>query len=224
MVEREGAPECRAGDNDTVTEQSGLPRPEGSEGERPMQPGELRATGRRNARLGQTIADMTRSMVVVLVVVGAILLVTWRPQPDPVRAIDPTSTLITARATAGYPVLYPQGLGPGWIPTSARWDLPADAAPDPAWHVGFVTPDEQYAAIGQSETTNPEYVPTQTLGGAPAGAGPQGWQRYENTAAETTRSLVTVVDGVTIVVSGTASWEVLLDLADRLSPTALPAA
>ncbi len=184
----------------------------------------MRATGRRNARLGQTVSDMARSMIVVLVVVGAILLVTWRPQPDAVRAVDPTSTLITARATAGFPVLYPQGLDAGWVPTSARWDLPADAAPDPAWHVGFVTPDEQYAALGQSATTNPEYLPTQTLGGVPAGAGPEGWQRYENTAPETTRSLVTIVDGVTIVVSGTASWEVLGDFAERLSPTAVPTA
>lgn len=188
----------------------------------PAEPGELRATGRRNARLGQTIGDMARSLIVVLVVVGAILLVTWRPQPDAVRAVDPTSALITARATAGYPVLYPQGLGSGWVPTSARWDLPAEAAPDPAWHVGFVTPDEQYAAVGQSRTANPDYIPAQTLGGAPVGDGPQGWQLYENSAPEQTRALVTVVDGVTIVVSGTATFEVLVDLAERLSPTALP--
>jgi hypothetical protein len=130
---------------------------------------ELRPTGRGNSRLGQTIGDMARSMVVVLVVVGAILLVTWRPQPDPIRAIDPTQDLVTARATAGFPVLYPEGLGQGWTPTSARWDLPEAAAPDPAWHVGFVTPDEQYAQLGQSATTNPDYIPAQTFNGVPLG-------------------------------------------------------
>ena len=233
MVDRwEGARTWRTGDNDEVTEQSGEPRlsaaspggnnSETSQVQRPLEPGELRATGRRNARLSQTVSDMARSMIVVLVVVGAILLVTWRPQPDAVRAVDPTSALITARATAGFPILYPQGLTSDWVPTSVRWDLPADAAPDPAWHVGFVTPQEQYAALGQSATTNPEYLPAQTQGGAPAGPGPEGWQRYENTAPEPTRSLVTTVDGVTIVVSGTTSWEVLLDFAERLSPTAVP--
>ena len=185
-------------------------------------PGELRPTGRGNARLGQTIADMARSMIVVLIVVGAILLVTWRPGPEAIRSVDPTEALTAARATAGYPVLYPEDLPDGWVATSARWDLPVDAEPDPAWHVGFVTPQEAYAQVGQSATANPDYLPAQTGGGQPLGEDPAGWQRYESTGPEPTRSLVRIVDGVTIVVSGTASWEVLAGLADRLSPTAVP--
>lgn len=185
-------------------------------------PSALRPTGRANARLGQTVADMARSMVVVLVVVGAILLVTWRPQPEAIRSVDPTEALTAARATAGYPVLYPRDLPEGWVPTSARWDLPVDAEPEPAWHVGFVTPDDAYAQIGQSMTTNPQFLAAQTGGGSLIGEDPPGWQRYESSGSEPTRSLVTVVDGVTIVVSGTASWEVLVDLTDRLSPTAVP--
>ncbi len=188
----------------------------------PQDPTALKLTGRQNSRLGQTVGDMTRSIVIVLVVVGAVLLVTWRPQPDAVKAIDPLPELTSARATAGFEVLYPEDLGDGWVPTSARWDLPDAADPDPAWHVGFVAPGERYVQIGQSATTNPDYLPSQTLGGVPVGEGPAGWQRYETVGDDPTRSLVTVIDGVTLVVSGTASWEVLIDVATRLSPTALP--
>lgn len=188
----------------------------------PADPGALKLTGRQNSRLSQTVGDMARSIIIVLVVVGAVLLVTWRPQPEAIKAIDPLPELTSARATAGFDVLYPEDLGPGWVPTSARWDLPEAADPDPAWHVGFVTPDEGYVQIGQSATTNPAYVPAQTSNGAPVGEGPPGWQRYETSGEDQTRSLVTVVDGVTIVVSGTVSWEVLTDVVARLSPTAIP--
>ena len=188
------------------------------------EPGEVRPTGRPNARLGQTVADMARSLVVVLVVVGAILLVTWRPQPDAVRTIDPTSELIAARATAGFAVLYPADLGSDWRPTSARWDLPESASPEPAWHVGFVTPGEAYVQLGQSVTTNPEYLVDQTGRGQPQPGNDGPWQRYESggSGTDVTRSLVQVVNGVTIVVSGTLQWAELLLFADSLSPTATP--
>jgi hypothetical protein len=198
------------------------PSPPGSTGVSSPQPGELRPTGRGNARLGRTIADMARSMVVVLIVVGAILLVTWRPSPEEIRSVDPTEALIAARATATYPVVYPEGLPEGWTPTSARWSLPEDAAPDPAWHVGFVTPADDYVQLGQSATTNPAYLAGITRGGSPVGEEESGWVRFESSGPQPTRSLVQVVDGVTIVVSGIAPWESLNVLAQRLSPTALP--
>jgi len=209
-------------DNMHVSEQPA----EGATGEHrmasPAEPGELRPTGRPNARLSKTIADMARSMVVVLVVVGAILLVTWRPQPEAIRSVDATEALTAARATAGYPVLFPEDLPQGWVVTSARWDLPLEAEPDPAWHLGFVTPEEAYAQLGQSATTNPAYLAGQTDTGQPTGDEVDGWQRWESSGADPTRSLVRVAEGVTIVVSGTASWEALVDLAQRLSPTAIP--
>ena len=46
-------------------------------------------TGKPNARMGQTVSDMVLSLAIVLGVIGAIMLVTWRPTPDPVREIDP---------------------------------------------------------------------------------------------------------------------------------------
>lgn len=183
-------------------------------------PGELRPTGRPNARLRQTVTDMVRSLALVLGVVAVVLLITLRPQPDPVHVIDPTPTLVAARAQAAYPVLYPAGLDAQWRPTSARWQVTEASMLVPAWHVGFVTPDDAYVQVGQSSTTSAAYVVEQTSGGQPAGASGI-WQRYDT--GNGTRSLVRVDQGVTIVVSGTAEWNVLEDVGGRLSPQALPA-
>ena len=192
--------------------------------EAPGSPGELRPTGRPNARLRQTVTDMVRSLALVLGVVAVVLLITLRPQPDPVRVIDPAPALAAARAAAPYPVLYPAGLSDGWRPTSARWQATEESAPEPSWHVGFVTPGDAYAQLGQSVTQNPAYVREQTLGGQPVGMKSIGatgdWQQYDN--GDGTRSLMRVDAGVTIIVSGTADWGTLEDLAVRLSPQAVP--
>jgi len=184
----------------------------------PVAPGELRPTGKPNARLRQTVRDMVLSLVVVLAAIAVIMLITWRPTPDPVRVIDPTSELTLARAQADYPVLYPADLDVMWRPTSARWEITPASEPDPAWHVGFVTPEDAYAQLGQSATDDESYVAGQVGVARPAGEW-QGWLRYDSADQ---RALVRVDGGVTVVVSGTAPWPTLEGLAERLSPTAVP--
>ncbi len=184
----------------------------------PVVPGELRPTGRPNARLRQTVRDMVISLAVVLASIAVIMAITWRPTPDPVRVIDPTPVLVQARAEADYPILYPAGLDAAWRPTSARWEITPASAPDPAWHVGFVTPDDAYAQLGQSVTEDPSYVGDQIGAAEPAGEW-EGWIRYDSIDQ---RALVRVDSGVTVVVSGTAPWPTLQVLAERLSPTGEP--
>ena len=184
----------------------------------PAEPGELRPTGRSNARLRQTVRDMILSLVVVLAVIAVILVLTWRPAPDPVRVIDPTPALSLARVQADYPVLYPADLDAAWRATSARWEITPSSQPDPAWHVGFVTPDDAYAQLGQSATEDPSYVADQVGIAKPAGEW-DGWLRYDSSDQ---RALVRIDGGVTVVVSGTAPWPTLQLLAERLSPTAVP--
>lgn len=178
-----------------------------------------RPTGRPNARMRKTVVDMVRSLVVVMVVVGAILLVTWRPQPDAVRIVDPQPTLAIARAQADYPVLAPSDLSQEWRPTSVRWQPTEGSLPEVAWHLGVVTPDDQYVQLAQSATTSAGFIPEQTQFGRPVDGGVVGWQRYEVTGAGgvSTRSMVTVVDGVTVIVSGTADWPELEAFASSLS-------
>jgi len=195
---------------------SDAPAPES--GDIAREPGELRPTGRPNARLRQTVRDMVLSLVVVLAAIGAVMAVTWRPAPDPVRVIDPGPVLSLARAQAPYPVLYPADLDGAWRPTSARWEITEESSPDPAWHLGLVTPENAYAQVGQSATEDPAYLTQQVAGATPAGEW-NGWLRYDSVDQ---RALVRIEGGVTAVVSGTAPWPTLQLLAERLSPTAEP--
>lgn len=180
-------------------------------------------TGRSNARLSQTVGDMIRSMVVVLAAVAVILIITLRPQPDPIRVVDYGPALMVARAQAGFPVLAPEGLGPQWRATSARWEPTPASEPDPAWHLGVVTPTEEYLQLGQSATTDADYLPEQTDRGEPVGSVQVGgvtWERYESTDRDGVdrRALVRIVGGVTTVVSGSADWAELEQFTASLRP------
>lgn len=178
---------------------------------------DIQPTGNANPRLRQTVGNMVWSMLAVLALVAVILLITSRARPDAVKVIDYTPELSVARAQADYPILAPVGLSSEWRATSARWQMTEGSTPDKAWHLGFVTPGEQYAQLGESATANAAYIPEQTAGGKPTAtvqAGGFEWQRYENSSSQ--RSLVRIERGVTIVVTGTADWPLLEEFAASL--------
>lgn len=185
----------------------------------PAEPAEIR----EKPRMSRTVRDMVWSLAVVLVVVAAILLVTKRPAPDPIRVVDYAGALAMARAQADYPVLAPVRLGPDWRATSARWEPTAATGSVPAWHLGMIAPDGSYVQVAQAETAagggdDREYVAEQTAGGQAAGTATiagRTWDRRE-AADPAQRSLVSTADGVTVVVTGTAAWDTLEAFAGSL--------
>ncbi|CAB4917129.1 MAG: DUF4245 family protein [Actinobacteria bacterium] len=164
-----------------------------------------RPTGRRNARLGQTVGDMVRSLAVVLAIVGILVLVTYQSQQQEIRTVDVASVAAQAQRQAPFELLTwpaPQGAQA----TSVRWEPTEASGGIPVWHVGYLVDGGEYLQISQSATTEVGFVPEQTAGGQPAGesaTGGQAWQRYETAKR---RSLVSVDGGVTTVVSGTVTW------------------
>lgn len=177
---------------------------------------DIQPTGQRNARMRQTIGDMVRSMLVVLAFVAVLLLVTWRPQPEAVKVIDPSTAITLATTEADFPLQVPQGLTDGWRPTSARWEATEKSSPEPVLHIGYVTPADAYAQVTQSSSISEPYVAEQTFNGRAVGeaviAGIT-WQRWEYGDR---RSLLRLEPGVTTIVSGTASWDELTALATSL--------
>ena len=176
--------------------------------------------------LRQSVGDMLRSMVVVLVVVGAILLVTWRPQPDPIREVPVEPVAIVASAQADFPVLVVDTPHGGQV-TSVRWESTPESDGELVWHVGYVTPEEQYLQLSQSLADSASYLAEQTSDGqvledyanlpaAVQGLTGEGWVPWERADR---RSLVRENDGSTTILTGTASWS---DLADAASHLVLP--
>jgi len=173
-------------------------------------------TGRPNARLRQSIGDMIRSMVVVLVVVGALLAVTWRPQPDAVKVVDIQQVLTVAQMQAAFEPRVPTGIS-GLQPTSVRWEPTAASGDTPVWHVGYVVDGRDYLQVSQSQVGDSNYLAEQTAGGEPGGnVMVQGAPWTVWTSPERV-SLVQQAGGVTTIVSGTVDVSQLEVVARSLS-------
>ena len=127
-----------------------------------------RPTGRRNARLGQTVGDMVRSLAVVLALVGVLVLVTYQSQQQEVRTVDVATVAAQAQRQAPFDLLVwpaPDGAQA----TSVRWQATEGSGGIPVWHLGYLVNGEDYLQISQSATTDVRFVPEQTAGGKAAG-------------------------------------------------------
>lgn len=178
---------------------------------------ELEPTGRATRSLRQTVGDMVRSLVVVFAVIGVLLLITWRPQPDPITVVDIEPLAGVAVQQAEF---VPQRIMPaldGYRPTSVRWEPTATSDGEPVWFIGYVTPNDAYLQVTQSTVRSPQFLDEQTAGGTLRGeAVVDGvtWQEFETPDR---RSLVHDADGSLLIVSGTESWDELRTSAGLLT-------
>lgn len=155
-------------------------------------------------------------MAVVLAVVAAILLVTWRPDPDPVRVVDVDPLIIVATSQAEFPIVVPTL--PGLRPTSVRWEPTTESEGDPVWHVGYVTQTDQYLEITQSTASSPEFLLAETGQGEFQGTidiDGQQWQSFASTVGD---SLVNVSGEVITIVQGTGAQAELIAGVQSLAP------
>ncbi|MEV7278277.1 DUF4245 domain-containing protein [Streptomyces sp. NPDC093111] len=162
----------------------------------------------------QTVRGMFQSLGVIMVAAGVMyLFIPHDDKADPVPTKDYRVELLTAQRAAPYPVLAPQGLGDDWRATVVSYKRENHDA----WQLGFLDPDTQYVAIHQSTEEARKYVPdvtqqaknsgrTQTVAG-------KVWQRWEGPRYD---ALVRTENGATTVVTGTASFDRLAQMAGAL--------
>ncbi|MFD8974247.1 MULTISPECIES: DUF4245 domain-containing protein [unclassified Streptomyces] len=162
----------------------------------------------------QTVRGMFQSLGVIMVAAGVMyLFIPHDESAAPVKAKDYRVELLTAQRAAPYPVLAPEGLGADWKATVVSYKREKGDA----WQLGFLSPDTQYVAIHQSTAAPGKYVPEVTheaknTGKTQAVAG-QVWQRWEGPKYD---ALVRTEGGATTVVTGTASFERLAEMAGSL--------
>lgn len=160
-------------------------------------------TGARNARMRKTVGDMVRSLAVVLGILGLIMLLTWRPNPDPVREVDSFPQFSLASAQADFPVVVPD-IG-GLRATSVRWEPTQYSRESPVWHVGYVTSGDEYLKIIQSAASNEQFLKNELIGIFGEGEkliANENWLVFQG---PNSRALVKVTPEVTTVVSGTVT-------------------
>lgn len=168
----------------------------------------------------ESVADMVRSLGIVLAVVAVIVLITLRTPGQAVRPIDYAGTLTQVRQAAPFPALAPQGLPAGWRATSATYDPPQTSglAGVAQWHLGYVTPSDQYVGLEQwngdlqallaNQLDGPQQTGTVVLAGVP-------WTRW--TSVEGDRRALTRTGEGAVVVHGTGSWTELETFATALT-------
>jgi hypothetical protein len=193
----------------------------------------------------QTARDMVLSLGVILLAAGVIyLFVPHDTSQNPVKPVSYRVELTSARRGAPYPVVAPAGLSAKWRATSVRYS--PDGEQGATWHLGFMTPDNQYAAVEQSSSPHPAGYVHQVTQGAHKTArteriGGATWTRYAGVkydalvrqepgkrpaaaseagaATGVTESAVRKKDlAHTTVVTGTASPAQLRQLAAALRP------
>lgn len=164
----------------------------------------------------QTLGDMVRSMVILALLVGLIVgigALLSDEEERPVRAVDYSGQLSSARDLAEFPVLAPQGLGPGWVPTSV--DLQSSSG-TVRWHLGFLTPEQEYVGLEQGDF-EPEGLVRQYVGDLrPRGRVQVDGEQWRLFRGDTDTALVRRHGRAVTIVVGTAGAEVLTEFAESL--------
>jgi hypothetical protein len=178
-------------------------------------------------RLMSTLPGFSMALLACLAVVGLVILITPRRNDNALPRADYQSDLAGLRAIAPYAVQAPQGLPQQWYPTSTR--LSGHAGGPISWHLGFNTPQKEYAALEESNET-PEgagnFVDRMTSQGHPDGTFQIAGATWNRTFRpdKKQRSLVRRLPGLTLIVTGTASYDELAVLAGALRTQPKPAA
>jgi hypothetical protein len=170
-------------------------------------------------------ANMVRSLLpLVLICLAIVWWTNFRQSGDvqPVRTVDPTSTIDLAAARASYPLVVPRGLDERYRPTSARTDAGAVSAGDPVTlEIGYVTPSEEFAGFVVSDDRRADPVAAVLDGADEQGAvdvDGRSWTRSTTQKGETVLSRED--GGVIVAVSGSASEKELETVAGAAAPYA----
>lgn len=173
----------------------------------------LRGGGRRYAT----------ATVVCAALVALIWLLVVLPNGQARPGVDVAGEAARLRAAAPYQTYLPRSLPAGWQATDSRITGTRTGGPV-AWHLGCRTARGGYAALEESDENPAAFVPRMANRDRPVGtlqvAG-AAWERYYRPDKKQ-YSLARRLPGVTLVVTGTASYDELAALAAALRPQPTP--
>jgi hypothetical protein len=172
-------------------------------------------------RLKSGLFGFSMAMLSCLVVVGLVILITPRRNEGAIPRVDYQGDQSGLMAIAPYQVQAPEGLPAQWYPTSTR--LSGHTGGPVSWHLGFYTQGKEYAALEESNETPAgagNFVDRMTSQGHPDGTSQIAGATWDRTFRpdKKQRSLVRRLPGLTLVVTGTASYDELAVLAGSLRP------
>lgn len=173
-----------------------------------------RAAERRRA----TWPHMIASLLVVLGIVVALLLLVPRTNAITQPPVDVAAGARAAAPQVDFTPSVPSGLPSGWRATSVRTTRSTGSVM--TWHAGYITSDDQYAAVEQGQNVPLEWLRSQTNRGLEKGTqlvDGEPWRVFVR-QDKLQNSLVHQRGDVTTIVTGTASFQDLGVLAASLVP------
>jgi hypothetical protein len=178
----------------------------------------LAPSTRARSRGNRTIANMIRSLVVVGGCVLVLILIVPRPSAVNQPPVDVPGIAQGAAPDARFTLEVPKGLPSGWRATSASLLTSVDNVA--TWHVGYETSSAQYAALEQAQDVTPTWVDKNSGGGTAAGQqvvnGVTWVQLLHQNRLQ--RTLLLTQGNATTMVTGSASWTELGQLAASITP------
>jgi hypothetical protein len=168
-------------------------------------------------RYQRSAAGMVGAMLVLVGLLMAFVLIRGANRddpPSPVRAVDYHSALEHARASAGFPLLAPPHLPPGWRATSVTFT----PEPDAHWHLGLLTDQNRYIGLEQGDdpvrSMLTAYVDPDPAHGTDVTIDGRTWQSWSDSGGD--QALVRRQGDTTTLVVGTVSRTVLADYVESL--------
>jgi hypothetical protein len=175
-----------------------------------------RAQSQADRAKARTMKNMVWALLACFIVVAFLMIVTWRPKEEKVRAVEYTAQLQDAKKVAPW-VRGPEPMPSGWTATSVEFGAPQQSPI--TWHLGIVTAEKKYVGLEQSNVTANAYQ-IDKLGktaddGTSTVAGIT-WQRKKLLDRDNEHALVLIGSGVTTIVTGNAGYQALETFAAAL--------
>ncbi|MFC4223287.1 DUF4245 domain-containing protein [Lysinibacter cavernae] len=193
---------------------------------RPETPAETAARKAENSRLyksRKTINNLVLSLIATLGVVVVIVLAVPRGDYTVDRSVDFVSVAAEAQPSVTQPLVVPE-LPDGWKANAAelRHSKTDNVT---SWYIGWVTPNEQFAALSQGLDSNPSWVANElekTLASGTETIGGIQWTVYDNRESHedignVAYALATERNGNDYLVYGTADPSELTVLATTVA-------
>ena len=164
----------------------------------------------------EVVGDMLRSLAVVIVIIIPLWLLIPHHTHQHVTVIDYSTELSQARRVSAHPLVAPAGLPATWRPTSVSSS--GGSGTPTVFHLGYVTPAGDYAALEESDGPVAAYLVTlegktpQSLDSVRVGTA--SWQQLRGTDGRL--ALASTATPMTVVVKGTAKLPELETLAASL--------
>lgn len=162
---------------------------------------------------------LSLGIVLGLVILAVVLLP--RPHYNAVKPIDQSAlgqAIASAQRVAPYRVVVPTGLPSSWQPTSARVEGPNEKHVVHL-HIGFYSPKGNYVTLEESNDDAASFIKLETAHGKFIGQltiGDVAWEkRYSANQKDSSLDMGTP-DGATVIVTGSADFDELAELAASL--------